>query len=457
MIAIINPASGQIFQEVPSDTPESIRSKFDKARRAQPQWAKVPMADKQKIIRNFRELLVARKDSLAETLTREMGKPITQAKNELQGLLGRIDFFLEATPAVLSDLLVLNHPGELQEKIAHEPLGVILNISAWNYPYFVGANVWIPALLTGNAVIYKPSEFSTLTGLRVQELFHEAGVPSEIFTAVVGKGEIGSELLKLPLQGVFFTGSYATGKNILETIGPRMIRTQLELGGKDPLYACEDVDVVATAAAAADGAFYNTGQSCCSVERIYVHEKIYANFVAAFLQTVRSFSVGDPMKAETYLGPLTREAHLLFLEKQVQDAVKKGAQLLTGGNRMKGPGFYFEPTVLVDVNHTMDLMREETFGPVIGIQKVQGDTEAIDLMNDSLYGLTSAVYTQDQSRAERILSQMNSGSVYWNCCDRVSPKLPWSGRGHSGVGSTLSTYGIEGFLQLKAWHLRMPR
>ena len=453
-ISILNPATGEVLQQVPTDSVASIQSKFEKARKAQPHWANVPLEKKLQIIKNFRELLISRKDSLAETLTREIGKPISQARNELHGLIGRIDFFLEATPKVLKDSVVFQTEGQLEEKISHEPLGVILNISAWNYPYFVGANVWIPALLAGNSVLYKPSEFSTLTGLRVQELFQEAGVPADVFAAVIGTGDIGAELLKLPVQGVFFTGSYATGKKILETVGPRMIRVQLELGGKDPVYVREDADPVAVAAATADGAFYNAGQSCCSVERIYVQEKIYSKFVEAFVQTVKSFVVGDPLDPQTYLGPITREAHLSFLEQQVADARQKGATLLLGGQRIKRPGFYFEPTVFTDVNHTMSLMREETFGPLIGIQKVQNDEEAIQLMNDTPYGLTSSVYTQDRSKVEQILSQMNSGTVYWNCCDRISPKLPWSGRNHSGIGTTLSTYGVESFLQLKAWHLQ---
>ncbi|MEO5968437.1 MAG: aldehyde dehydrogenase family protein [Bdellovibrionia bacterium] len=452
-LSILNPATGEVIRQVPTDSESSIRSKFEKARIAQLQWAKVPLEKKLQIIRNFRELLVSNKDSLADTLTLEVGKPITQSKNELQGVLGRIDFFLETTPAMLKDSMVFQTSG-LEERISHEPLGVIANVSAWNYPYLVGANVWIPALLTGNAVLYKPSEFATLTGLRIEQLLHEAGVPQDVFASVIGTGTIGEELLKLPIQGVFFTGSYGTGKKILETMGPRMIRVQLELGGKDPVYVREDADPLAVAAATADGAFYNAGQSCCSVERIYVQEKIYSEFVEAFVQTVQSFVVGDPIDPQTYLGPITREANLSFLENQVADARKKGAKLLLGGQRMKRPGFYFEPTVLSDVNHSMDLMREETFGPLIGIQKVQSDEEAIQLMNDTPYGLTSSVYTQDKSQMKTILSQMNSGSVYWNCCDRVSPNLPWSGRGHSGIGTTLSTYGIESFLQLKAWHLK---
>ena len=233
-----------------------------------------------------------------------------------------------------------------------------------------------------------------------------------------------------------------------------MIKVQLELGGKDPIYVCDDADIETAAASIADGAFYNAGQSCCAVERIYVHESIYDIFVDAFVATVRGFKIGDPQDEATYIGPLTRPAQLAVLRRQVADAAKQGGKLLIGGKPVAGKGHYFAPTVFSHVHHKMELMREESFGPVIGIQKVRDDAEATALMNDTEYGLTAGVYTPDRGRAEIILAQIKSGSVYWNCCDRVSPRLPWSGVGHSGIGLTLSTYGIQTFMRPKAWHLR---
>ena len=256
------------------------------------------------------------------------------------------------------------------------------------------------------------------------------------------------------LDGLFFTGSYATGTRIAQTIGPRFVKLQLELGGKDPTYVCDDADPRAAAESLADGAMYNTGQSCCSVERIYVHERVYDAFVAAFVETVRGMRMGDPMDEATYIGAITRAPQLDVLEAQVEDAIAKGATVLTGGERRIGEGNWFEPTVLVNVDHGMEVMREESFGPVIGIQQVAGDDEAVRLMNDTRYGLTAGVYTRDEQRARRILAQVRAGSVYWNCCDRVSPRLPWSGVGDSGVGLTLSKYGIQAFTRTKAWHLR---
>jgi acyl-CoA reductase-like NAD-dependent aldehyde dehydrogenase len=270
----------------------------------------------------------------------------------------------------------------------------------------------------------------------------------------VGAGEIGRALLAQPIDGLFFTGSHGTGKRIAETLAGRLIKVQLELGGKDPTYVCDDVEVASAAEGLADGAFYNTGQSCCSVERIYVHRRIHGAFVEAFVATVRGFVVGDPEDERTYIGPLARQEQLAVLEAQVEDARRKGARLLCGGKRLARRGYYFEPTVLVDVTHDMDVMRDESFGPIIGIQAVDDDDQAVALMNDTQYGLTAGVYSKDRTRAEAVLKNVDAGSVYWNCCDRVSPRLPWTGRRHSGIGSTLSTYGIRTFLQPKAWHLR---
>jgi acyl-CoA reductase-like NAD-dependent aldehyde dehydrogenase len=454
MLTVINPANGSVIAELPPDTHESIVAKYKAARIAQPGWANTPLNTRLNAIRRFREAVVHEQERLAAVLTSEVGKPIKQARNELSGLLARLDFFIEQVEPTLAQREVFRD-GRMREVIEHVPLGVIANISAWNYPYFVGANVFVPALLAGNSVLYKPSEYATLTGLEIGNLLHMSGVPQDVFQVLVGGGRVGVELLKEPVDGVFFTGSYHTGVKIAQAVAPRMTKLQLELGGKDPTYVCEDVDPATAAASLADGAMYNTGQSCCSVERIYVHEKLHDAFVTAFVKEVKSFKIGEPTMEDTYIGPLTRAPQVKILQLQVADAVAKGAKLLTGGDKLDLPGeHWFAPTVLSNVNHTMDLMREESFGPIIGIQKVSADEEAVRLMNDTEYGLTAGVYTRDEARARRLLAQVHAGSVYWNCCDRVSPRLPWSGVGHSGVGLTLSTYGIETFTRTKGWHLK---
>ena len=450
---IHNPATGALITQVAADGAVSVAAKAAAARAAQPAWARVPMAERVACIQRFRAKVVEELEELAGIMTAETGKPIQMSRNELNGFLGRVDFFLqEAAPATATETVFAD--GAMTEQIEHVPLGVVANISAWNYPWFVGGNVFVPALLTGNAVLYKPSEYATMTGQAITRLLHAAGVPKDVFILIVGGGEVGAALQAQDMDGLFFTGSHATGARIAQALGPRMVKLQLELGGKDPTYVCENADPRLAAESLADGAMYNTGQSCCSVERIYVHEQIYDAFVAAFVETVRGFKVGDPAARDTYIGAITRAPQLGVLEAQVADATAKGAQLLHGGKRLPGPGNWFAPTVLSHVNHGMDLMREESFGPIIGIQKVSSDDEAVRLMNDTRYGLTAGVYTPDEARARAILSQVRSGSVYWNCCDRVSPRLPWSGYGDSGVGLTLSSYGIQTFTRPKAWHLR---
>jgi acyl-CoA reductase-like NAD-dependent aldehyde dehydrogenase len=453
MLKILNPADGSLIRELPEE--EDVAGCYKRARAAQPAWADVPLKQKLSHIGKFNALVKARIDDLAKTLTKEMGKPISQARNELNALGPRIDFFLQHAEKALAsqDVFV---DASLKETITHDPLGVVVNVSAWNYPWFVGSNVFVPALLAGNSVLYKPSEFATLTGLAIGELMVESGVPKDVFQVVVGAGRTGAALVEQPVDGVFFTGSYATGARIAAACAPRMVKVQLELGGKDPAYVRDDVDVKTAAESLADGAMYNAGQSCCAVERVYVHARIYDAFVAHFVATVKGFAIGDPMDEKTYIGPLAREAQISILEHQVQDAISRGGKLLSGGKRIQRAGNWFEPTVIADASHAMALMRDESFGPVIGIQKVSGDDEAVGLMNDSAYGLTAGVYAKDEKRASALLARVRAGSAYWNCCDRVSPRLPWSGIGHSGVGLTLSTYGIQAFARPRAWHLRAP-
>jgi len=294
-----------------------------------------------------------------------------------------------------------------------------------------------------------------LTGLNMQRLLHKAGVPEDAFSVVLGGPDTAQQLLDQPIDGVFFTGSNNTGAQIAKQMAGRMVPVQLELGGKDPTYVREDADVLKAAKSLADGAMYNTGQSCCSVERIYVHTSIYKTFVELFVEEVKTFKVGDPAQKDTYIGPLTLAAQPAFLEAQVADAIAKGAKVLLGGKKGTKP-HYFEPTVLVNVNHTMDVMMYESFGPIIGIQEVKSDEEGIALMNDCKYGLTGGVYTKSKQHAEQVLSKLNAGTVYWNACDRVSPHVPWNGRKWSGIGSTLGTEGILAFVKPKSWHLILP-
>lgn len=451
---IINPATEEVIEEIAEDSSETISDKYQLAKAAQPAWAAVPVEKRIACIQHFYDLLDEEKDELARTLTAEVGKPLKQSYNELKGAKARIDFFVKHSAKWLADEWITEEDAT-REKIVYEPLGVIANISAWNYPYLVGVNVFVPALIGGNAVLYKPSEYATLTGLHIQRLLYKAGVPQDVFQIIVGKGAAGQALLDLPLDGYFFTGSYRTGRYIAEHTAHKLVPVQLELGGKDPLYVMDDVDSVDSVAEAdLEGVVYNNGQSCCAVERIYVQEKIYDQFVDAFVSKAKKLTIGNPLDEGTEMGPLSRKEQLDYLSSQVEDARQQGGKLLLGGNRLQQKGYFFEPTVVVNVNHKMKLMTEESFGPVIGIQKVKDDQEAVQLMKDTPYGLTAAVYSKSLDRAEAVMKEMDTGTVYWNCCDRVSAGLPWSGRKSSGLGATLSYQGIRAFVQPKAYHLR---
>jgi acyl-CoA reductase-like NAD-dependent aldehyde dehydrogenase len=451
---IINPATEELIRELREDSQESLTEKFELLRAAQPVWSEIPLAQRTLILRKFSAMLGENIEALAEVLTSEVGKPLQQSRNEIKGAQARIKWLTDNAEKYLADEVMIQADG-LEEKIAYEPLGVVCNISAWNYPYLVGVNVFVPALLGGNTVMYKPSEFATLTGLEIEKVLKSAGVPASAFQVATGGRATGELLLGMPFDGYFFTGSYKTGRYIYEKVAPKMVPCQCELGGKDPLYVTDDVgDVDAVAGATADGAFYNNGQSCCAVERIYVRERIYDRYVDAFTREVSSWKKGKPTDEGVYFGPLTRKDQIAVLTRQVEDAVRKGATVVLGGKPVAAKGFYFEPTVLTNVNHQMEIMREESFGPVIGIMKVRSDEEAIDLMKDTDYGLTASVYSSSRVRAERILSRIDTGTGYWNCCDRVSAAVPWSGRKHSGFGATLSHAGLRAFVKPKAYHLR---
>jgi acyl-CoA reductase-like NAD-dependent aldehyde dehydrogenase len=451
---IINPATEEVIKEVNVDSHETLLSKFRLLRKGQLDWASVSLSERIEIIKRFSGLLLENIESLAGVLTSEVGKPLQQSRNEINGARTRIKWMTDNAEKYLSPE-IMTEDANLVEKIIYEPLGVICNISAWNYPYLVGVNVFIPALLSGNAVMYKPSEYATLTGLEIEKLLKKAGLPDAVFQVAIGAKETGEILLDLSFDGYFFTGSYKTGRYIYERVAPKMVPCQCELGGKDPLYIADDIEnVKSVAAGTADGAFYNNGQSCCAVERIYVHEKVYDSYIEEFVKEVKSWKIGSPDEQGVYIGPLTRQDQVNVLDKQVKDATENGAKLLTGGKRKDGKGYYYEPTVLTEVNNKMSVMQEESFGPIIGIMKVKNDEEAIALMQDTEYGLTAGVYSRSQERAEKIISKINAGTGYWNCCDRVSAAVPWSGRNHSGFGATLSHIGLRAFTKPKGLHLR---
>ncbi|MBN20894.1 MAG: aldehyde dehydrogenase [Bdellovibrionaceae bacterium] len=447
---IINPWNDEVIQTVEPDTSSSVLKKYKTAKEAQKKWKQTPLNQRIQIVKNFQKKLIEQKEILSKIQTKETGKPITQSLNEISAMENRIQFFIDETEkAITPEIREKNTT--LTEQITYEPLGVIGNISAWNYPWFVGSNVYIPALLTGNAVLYKPSEKSTLIGIEMERLWIESELPQGVFQTLIGGGEIGAALLDVPIDGIYFTGSVATGKKIAKSAGEKCIPYQLELGGKDPVYVSKNADLKRAAESLCDGAFYNNGQSCCSVERIYIHQDVFDEFKDLFIQELRKLASGSPEDSKTYFSCLTQPEHAQKLKKWIDEAVSSGANLLYGGTLEEKR---LLPTVLENVDSSQKIQSEEAFGPVVTLNSVCSEEEAITQMNESHYGLTAGVFTTDLQEAKRMMNQLEAGTVYWNCCDRVSPTLPWTGWKDSGVGSTLSHIGIHAFTKPKAWHFQ---
>jgi acyl-CoA reductase-like NAD-dependent aldehyde dehydrogenase/uncharacterized protein YceH (UPF0502 family) len=451
-LEIQNPATGSLVRSVAVTEPGEIAQKVARARAAQAAWSARGYDERARIVRAFRDLLAAEVDECARVTTSEVGKPIRQSRNEITAVLDRIDWFVDNVGRLLAPRTVTDD-GAVGERVTHEPVGVVAHVSAWNYPYFVGLNTIIPALLVGNVVLYKPSEHATLTGLRLVDVMHRAGVPVDVMQSVVGGGAAGAALVAADVDMLCFTGSYATGVKVATAAAERLLRVQLELGGKDAAYVCDDVDVESAALAAAEGAFYNAGQSCSAIERVYVHGALWDRFLDALVEVVSAYRVGDPDDDGTDVGPLARAAQLDVLDAQLADAVAQGARVLCGGHRIARPGNWFEPTVVADANARTAIMRDESFGPVLGVARVTDDDEAIARMDDTEFGLGAAVFTNDRERAERILARLDVGNAYWNTSDRSSVRLPWAGRRHSGLGVSMSESGVRALMREKAWHL----
>ena len=451
-LEVRNPATGEIVRSVAITEAGEVAQKVARARAAQRSWAARPYAERAAAVRAFRALLEAETEECAQLTTSEMGKPIRQSRNEIRAVLERIDWNLEHADDAVASRTVTSSDG-MEERITYEPVGVVAHVSAWNYPYFVALNSLVPALLVGNAVCYKPSEHATLTGLRLVDLMHRSGVPVDVVHAIVGGGATGAALVEADIDMVCFTGSYATGRRVASAAADRLTRVQLELGGKDPAYVCDDVDTDEAALAIAEGAFYNGGQSCSATERVYVHEAIWDTLVTALVDVVAAYRVGDPTDDTTDVGPLARTEQLDVLDAQLADAVQRGAKVLCGGDRIDRAGNWFAPTVVVDVPDAAAIMRDESFGPVIGVARVRNDAEAAARMDDTEFGLGASVFTHDRERAQRLLAGLDVGNAYWNTADRSCVRLPWSGRRNSGLGVSMSESGVRAFVREKAWHL----
>ncbi|MBL0198149.1 MAG: aldehyde dehydrogenase family protein [Myxococcales bacterium] len=456
-LRVDNPYTLEVACEVPLAGPAEVDAVLDASRAAARDFRRVAVGERVALCERACEAMLADKEAIARDITRTMGKPLSQARGELDGMLGRARHMMAIAGECLADI-ELPAKDNFVRRIRREPLGVVFDLPAWNYPLLTAVNALFPAVLAGNAVVVKHSPRTPLTGPAFARAFAKAGAPLGLVQSLDCDHPTSERIVGDPrVDQVLFTGSVFGGHRIQRAASERFLHVGLELGGNDPAYVAADVDVAKVAEQIVDGAMYNAGQSCCAVERVYVHESVYDAFVAACEPLVRAYVLGDPEDAATSMGPIAQPWHVAELEAFVADATTRGAGLIAGGVgvQVAGKGRFFQPALLRDVPHDADLFRRESFGPILPIAKVASDDEALARMNDSALGLTASVWTTDLARAERLASELSFGTVYMNRCDSLDPALPWSGTRDSGRGATLSALGFDGLTRPKALHFRL--
>ncbi len=453
----LSPVDGRVVAERPLADAAAIAGVLERSRRAARDWRRTPIAERVARIGGFVEAFVARRDAIAEELTWQMGRPIAHSPGEVGGLEERARAMAELAPGALADVRPPPRPG-FERFVRREPLGVVLTIAPWNYPFLTAVNSVVPAILAGNAVILRHSAQTPLCAERFAEAFAVADLPEGVFQVLHCGHAEALRLVATPgIDYVAFTGSVAAGRAVQEAAATRFIGVGLELGGKDPAYVRADADLDAAVAGLVDGAFFNAGQSCCGIERIYVDAALHDRFVEAFRAGVAAYRLGDPLDPETTLGPVVRASAAEHVRGQIADAVAAGARALLSPTDFPAdvPGTpYLAPQVLVDVDHGMRVMTEESFGPVVGIQRVRGDDEAVARMNDSDYGLTASIWSRDLDVAQALGERVETGTWFLNRCDYLDPHLAWTGVKDSGRGCTLSRLGYEVLTRPKSFHLR---
>lgn len=454
----ISPVDGSVYLERELATPEQIEQMLDKAVNAQAEWRNTSISERAQICEGMVQYMLDNVDEIAEELTWQMGRPIRYTPFEIKGgLQERSRHMIAIAEESLKDIPTQDKAG-FTRFIRREPLGLVFVVAPWNYPYLTSVNSIVPALMAGNTVLIKHSAQTPLVAERYVEAFKAAGIPDGVVQYIHSTHDDVAKIIKDErVNFVAFTGSVAGGHAVQRAANERFIGTGMELGGKDPAYVRPDVNLQHAIDNVMDGAFFNSGQSCCGIERIYVHESIYDDFVQGAVELTKQYILDNPLKPETTLGPMVRTSAATFARQQVREAVEQGAQALIDPKLfpMDAEGSpYMAPQILVDVTHNMRVMTEESFAPIVGIMKVSGDDEAVRLMNDSEYGLTASIWTQDVDAAIHVGDQVNTGTWYMNRCDYLDPELAWTGVKDSGRGCTLSALGYESLTRPKSFHLR---
>jgi acyl-CoA reductase-like NAD-dependent aldehyde dehydrogenase len=455
----ISPVDGRLYAERKFADAALIDATLARAVAAQRGWAAHTIAARAAFCTKFCTALLAHIDDIGLELAWQMGRPIAQGPNEVKTCVARAEFMIAAAAEGLAPLDPGPKPG-FKRYVTRVPLGVVFVIAPWNYPLLTAVNTVIPAIMAGNTVVLKHAAQTQLVAERFQQAFDEAGLPPGVFQHLHIAGATAEALVRdTRIAHVAFTGSVAVGHAVSKAASDRFISVGLELGGKDPAYVRADADIGFAAENLVDGAFFNSGQSCCGIERIYVHEAVYDDFIGQAVAVTNQYRLGNPTGADINLGPVVSAKAAAFIRDQVAEAIAQGAQPLIDPSRFPADAAgspYMAPQILISVTHNMRVMMEETFGPVVGIMKVASDDEAIALMNDSPYGLTAALFSTDLAAAEAIGARIETGTVFLNRCDSLDPALPWVGVKDTGRGHTLSVWGYEHLTRPQSFHLRLP-
>jgi acyl-CoA reductase-like NAD-dependent aldehyde dehydrogenase len=456
-IVCISPVDGSEVARRPIATGTEIAAVLAQAHRAQQEWSRVPLAERKARTLAFLDVMRMQNDEVVPELAMQMGRPVRYG-GELRSLDERVRALVELSDEALAPIVPSERPG-LRRMIKRVPAGIVLVIAPWNYPYLTAINAIVPALLAGNAVILKHAAQTLLVGERLQAALDRAGLPKGLFrTLTLDHAATETLISSRAVDHVNFTGSVAGGRAVERAAAGTFIGLGLELGGKDPAYVRPDADFDFAVEQLVDGAFYNSGQCCCGIERVYVHEQIYERFVEAFVDLTSRYQLGNPLLQDTSLGPMAATRFADAVRAHVDQAAAKGARPLIDSKKFPADSIgtaYLMPQVLVDVDHSMRVMMEESFGPVVGLMKVSSDQEALSLMNDSPYGLTASVWTEDAAAAERIGDGIATGTVFMNRCDYVDPALAWTGVKDTGRGAGMSRLGFEALTRPKSFHLRI--
>ena len=457
----ISPIDNSVVAEREIADAKKIENTLALAKKAQKTWRQTTIFERAEFCKKAIEYFVTNANEIGEEITRQMGRPIRYTPFELsKGMKERALYMIDIAPEKLGD--IQTPPKEnFKRVIKRDPLGTVFVLAPWNYPYLTSVNAIIPALMAGNTVILKHAKQTPLCAERYAAAFEYAGLPKGVFQYLHLDHDQVSDIIKdIRIDFVAFTGSVAGGAAIQQALSVRFINAGLELGGKDPAYVRDDVDLEFAIENLVDGAFFNSGQSCCGIERIYVHEKVFDAFVEGFVDLTKQYILDNPLKPTTTLGPLVRRSAAVFAQSQIDKAIKQGAQTLIDPKYFpthKTGTTYMVPQVLINVNHEMEVMRKESFAPIVGIMPVKNDNEAIALMNDSPYGLTASVWTNNLQKAIEIGNLTETGTFFMNRCDYLDPALAWTGVKNSGKGCTLSALGYEVLTRPKSFHLKLGK